>query len=225
MEFKPEGARFMVGLEHFGRPANRRGFGMAEVVVSTAIVGVMIVAALEAAGMVARTQRLNADRLTGPGLARDLLAEIMALPYVDPQTGSSTIGVDTGETSGVRSTFDDVDDYHGWSSSNAVAKNGTTRSGYAGWSQAVTVTWASRIDATAWSSYDTNLKRITVTVTSPAGVVTQLVGLRSRYGPLERSLPVAGTAVNWIGVELRAGASSRSQFLAAPLVNLSTDSN
>jgi MSHA pilin protein MshD len=203
----------------------RRGFGMTEVVVSTAIVGVMIVAALDAAGMVARTQRLNADRLTGPGLARDLLAEIMSLPYVDPQTASSSIGVDTGESSSSRATFDDVDDYHNWSSTNAVAREGTSLSGYSGWSHAVTVTWTNREDGTAWSSNDTNLKRITVTVTSPAGVVTQLVGLRSRYGSLERSLPVAGTAVSWIGVELRAGASARSQFVAAPLVNLCTDTN
>jgi MSHA pilin protein MshD len=215
----------MVNANRLGLILARRGFGMAEVVVSTAIVGVMIVAALDAAGMVARTQRLNADRLTGPGLARDLFAEIMSLPYVDPQTGSSTIGVDTGESSASRSTFDDVDDYHGWSSTNAVAKNGTTRSGYTGWAQAVTVTWAERISGTAWSSYDTNLKRITVTVTSPTGVVTQQIGLRSRYGPLERSLPLAGTAVNWVGIELRAGTSTRSQFLAAPVVNLSTDTN
>jgi hypothetical protein len=198
---------------------------MIEIVVSTAIVGVMIVAALDAAGMVARTKRLNADRLTGPGLARDLLAEVMALPYLDPQTGSTTIGVDAGESSSARSTFDDIDDYHNWSATNAVARNGDARTGYSGWSHAVTVTWASRIDATAWSSYDTNLKRITVTVTSPAGVATELVGLRSRYGPLERSLPLAGTAVNWMGVELRAGDSTRSQFVAAPLINLSTDTN
>lgn len=210
-------------MSHFHHPRTP-GFGMTEVVVSTAIVGVMIVAALEAAGMVARTQRLNADRLTGPGLARDLLAEIMSLPYVDPQTGSPAIGVDSGESAASRSTFDDVDDYHNWTASNALARSGQARAGYTGWSLAVTVAWANLADATPSLPSDTNLKRITVTVTSPAGVATQLVGLRSRYGPLEQALPLAGTAVNWIGVELRSGASPRAQYLAAPLTNLSTDS-
>lgn len=201
----------------------RRGVGLTEILVATVIVGMLMVASLDAIGMVARTQRVNSDRLTGPGLARDLLAEILTLPYTDPQNPGGAIGVDAGESSGTRSTFDDVDDYDGWTSSNGVARNGTTRSGYTGWSQAVTVTWAERGTATPWSMYDTNLKRVTVTVTSPAGVVTQLIGLHALQGALEQTLPVAGTAVGWVGAELRTGSSTRSQFAAAPLNNNATD--
>jgi MSHA pilin protein MshD len=200
----------------------RRGFGMAEVVVATAIVGVMIVGALEGAGMVARSKRLVADRLTGPGLAHDLMAEILTLPYVDPNTGSTAIGPDAGESS--RVNFDDVDDYHNWTSVNAVARDGSARSGYTGWSQTVAVAWASRTDTTT-SGSDTNLKRITVTVTSPTGEATQVVALRARYGALERDLPIATTAVRWSGIELRAGASTRAQFGATSLTNLATDAN
>ena len=203
----------------------RRGVGVTEIMIATVIVGMMIVAALDAIGMVARTQRINSDRLTGPGLARDLLAEIMALPYTDPQNPGGAIGVDAGESSGTRATFDDLDDYHGWSSANAVARDGSSRTGYTGWAHAVTVTWAERVSATAWPHYDTNLKRITVTVTSPAGVVTQLVALRAKQGAIEQTLPMAATAVSWTGVELRTGASSRSQHAATPLANLTTDSN
>jgi prepilin-type N-terminal cleavage/methylation domain-containing protein len=203
--------------------SNRRGFGLTEVVASTAIVGVMIVAALNSAWMVARTQRLNADRLTGPGLARDLLAEIMSMPYEDPQNPGGANGVDSGESSGTRSTFDDVDDYNGWSSSNGVSRAGTARTGYTGWSHAVTVTWAERATGTAYLVSDTNLKRITVTVTSPTATVTQLVGLRSRYGALEQTLPIAAAPVGWLGLELRTGSGTQSWYSAAPLVNLTSE--
>jgi hypothetical protein len=203
--------------------AIRRGFGITEVIASTAIVGVMIVAALNAAWMVTRTQRLNADRLTGPGLARDLLAEIMSMPYEDPQNPGGANGVDSGETSGTRSTYDDVDDYHGWSSSNGVTRAGTARTGYTGWSHSVTVTWAERVSGTTFTTYDTNLKRITVTVTSPTSTVTQLVGLRSRYGALEQTLPIIAAPVGWLGLELRTGTGTQSWYSAAPLANLTSE--
>ena len=198
---------------------------MAEIMVSTAIVGLMVVAALNAAGMSVKTQRLNVDKLTGPGLAQDLMTEILSMPYADPQSPAAAIGVDTGESSASRSTFDDVDDYHSLSSSDFKARDGTVRSGYTGWSQAVTVAYADVATGVASGSTDTGLKRVTVTVTSSAGTATQLVGLRFKEGPLEQTLPILGTAVSWVGAELRVGSSTRSQFAAAPLVNLTTDAN
>ncbi len=198
---------------------------MVEVLVASVIVGMMVVAALDAIGMAARTRRINADRLTGPGLARDLLAEIMALPYEDPESPGGGIGVDAGESSSARATFDDVDDYHNWSSASGVNRDGTSRNGYAGWTHAVTVAWADRDTAAAGPTSESYLKRITVTVTSPAGVVTQYVGLRSKWGALEQTLPVSGAVVNWAGVELRTGSSARSQFMASPLANDVPDAN
>ena len=47
----------------------------------------------------------------------------------------------------------------------------------------------------------------------------QLVALRFKEGALEQGLPVANVGVAWVGVELRAGTSTRSQFAAAPLIN------
>jgi hypothetical protein len=203
----------------------RCGDGMIEVLVATVIVGVMVVAALNSLAMVARPQRLNADRLTGPGLAQSLMAEIMSQPYTDPQQPGTSIGVDAGESSANRATFDDVDDYHGFYATDLKTKEGSNIPGYTGWTRSATVTWAERYTGTAWGSYDTNLKRITVTVTSPSGAITQLVTLRSKHGALEQSLPRAGTAVAWLGIELRTGASTRSQFAATPLANLTADAN
>lgn len=203
----------------------RRAAGVSEVLVCTVIVGMLIVAALEAAGSVARTQRINSDRLTGPGLAQDLLAEIMSMPYTDPQNPGGAIGVDSGESAASRTTFDDVDDYHNYITTGAKSRDGTSRTGYTGWAYSVTVAYADVMTGVGSGTIDTGLKRITVTVTSPAFVVTQLVGLRFKEGALEQGLPVASVGVAWVGVELRAGTSTRSQFAAAPLTNLSPDAN
>ncbi len=201
-----------------------RGSGLAEVVISTALVGIMMVAALEAIGQSFRTRRMNADRLTGPGLAQDLMTEILSMPYEDPQNPGGAIGVDSGETVATRSTFDDVDDYHNWNAANGVARSGTARTGYSSWNQQVAVAWIDSATSNT-SVTDTGLKRITVTITSPAGVASQMVALRSRYGPLEQSRPLADVAVSWTGVELRTGTNSRSQFAAAPAANHVKDAN
>jgi MSHA pilin protein MshD len=202
----------------------RRGFTMAEIVVSTAIIGVMIVAALDAVGMAARTRRLNADRLAGEALAQELMAEVMSMPYTDPESPGGAIGFDSGESSANRSTFDDVDDYHNYSATSVQSRSGDVYSGYTNWGQQVTVTYADRTTAAA-SGSDTGLKRITVTVTSPTFETTQLIALRSNSGALEQTLPLAGTAVSCLGAKLRTGSSARSQYVAFPTLNHAPDAN
>ncbi len=90
---------------------------------STLIVGVMLVAALDTLGAVFRSQRLNAARLTGPGLAHELMGEILSLSYEDPEDPGGSIGRDSGESGKERADFDDVDDYDNW-----VEKNPRTKS-------------------------------------------------------------------------------------------------
>jgi hypothetical protein len=198
---------------------------MTEVVVSSAIVGLMLIAALNSVGMVFRTRNVNADRLVGPALAHSLMAEILCMPYKDPETSSSTIGVDTSELASSRATFDDIDDYHNWSSANAVAKDGTPLSGYTGWGQAVTVTRANPLTGAVWTGADYGLKRITVTVTSPSARQTQIVALRSEDGVLEQPMAISTEAVTWLGAELRTGSSTKSQFVGAAVANHAADAN
>ena len=94
-----------------------RGLSQIEIVASSLIVGVMLVAALNTLGAVFRSQRLNAARMTGPGLAHELMGEILSLPYEDPEDPGGSIGNDSSESGGDRADFDDVDDYLGWSAS------------------------------------------------------------------------------------------------------------
>jgi hypothetical protein len=203
----------------------RRGLTMAEIVVSTAIVGVMTVAALESVNMVYRTRRENANRLTGPGLAQELMAEVLAMPYEDPQNPGGAIGIDAGESSSARSTFDDVDDYNVWTSSDTKLRDGSTAAGYSSWQQQVRVAFAGLANPSSNSGSDTGLKRITVTVTSPQNVATTLVALRARRGSLEQPQGVTDDAVTWLGVTLKVGNGTKPERWGVAPINPAADAN
>lgn len=202
-----------------------RGIGMVEVLACSLIVGLMLVAALNAVGIAFRTRKLNADRLIGPGLAQELLAEILSMPYSDPDETTTTIGLDSSESSVSRAAFDDVDDYHNYNSNDAKAKDGTLLAGLTGWRQQATVSWANRATMAGGATSDTGLKLVTVTVTSPAGRQSQLVALRSKHGVLEQPLPIPRQAVTWVGAELTVGAAARPAHAATSVANHATDVN
>jgi MSHA pilin protein MshD len=196
---------------------------MAEIVISTVIVGVMLVASLQSVGMVYRVRRLNANRLTGPGLAQELLSEVLAMPYEDPQSPGGAIGVDSGEAT--RTNFDDVDDYNNWSSSDAKARDGSNLSGYSGWQQQVQVAYADLTTPSNNAGSDLGLKRVTVTVTSPQGVAVSAVALRSRKGSNEQPQGLDASAVTSLNPSLKVGAATRTERWGSSLSNAAADAN
>ena len=200
----------------------RRALSLVEVVASTLIVGIMVVGALNTLGSVYKTRALNAPRLVGPGLAHELMNEVLAMPYMDSEAAGSTLGFDTGETNATRADFDDVDDYHGWYRLGAQAKDGTALPGYETWARQVTVYWADPMTG-APGSIETGLKRITVTVTSPRGDVTELIALRHKDGALEQNSGTDMTAVTWVGAELRLGNSGEITHHGTLLMNHAAD--
>lgn len=100
----------------------RRGLSMMEVVIATAVVGLMVAAALNAVGQSAQTALLTRERATGAWLAESLLAEMMDAPAF-VETGQ---GPEAGEATGNRVAFNDVNDYHGWVGRPPEDMNGNT---------------------------------------------------------------------------------------------------
>lgn len=185
--------------------ADRRAFSMVEVLIASAIVSGLVVASLDAAGMVFRARRLNVDGTTGPALAQELLEEAMAMPYEDPQTPGSAIGPDGGETGSSRAAFDDVDDFHNWNSANAKTRDGIAIAGFTGWRRQVSVARVQLANPAQTSASDVGLKRVSVTVTSPDGSLYTATGLRSRYGAMEQKAGATIVPVVWVGAELQVG--------------------
>jgi MSHA pilin protein MshD len=205
------------------RNRSRRALTLLEVVVATLVTGAMLVAALESVGAVFHTNRQNADRLRGMSLTHELMAEIMAMPYKDPTATTSLLGTESGESTASRATFDDVDDYNGLNIVGLRTKSGTVRPVFAGWRTQAQVEWIEVSTGLVWILGDTGLKRITVTVTSPTGDATQLVGYRFQEGVLEKSPAVDTSAVTWIGAELQLGPDSNPSRMGVNLLNHTPD--
>lgn len=201
------------------RGARRQGYGSIEIVVSTLIVGLVVVGSLKLSGGVFRTWAVTQQRQDGQGLAAELLAEIMQQPYEDPN--APLFGVELGEGIVTRTVWDDVDDYHGWSSA-PEDKSGNPLAGYESWNREVSVKRARLTDPTQTALSETGLKRIVVTVTDPDGKQTVMVGLRSRWGTLEQAPAADQTTHTWVGskITMQSGDSVHS---ATQVLNHATD--
>lgn len=159
----------------------RRALTLVESVVSIAIVGVMLVAALNTVGASQVTQKKMGERSRAMLLAQDLMAEILQQAYEDPDLASGSFGLTVAEiTDGNRSLWNDVDDYNGWSASPPQQKDGTELSDFAGWRRSVSVGWVDPSNIGTELLSDTGIKRITVTVTFNDLPLAQLWALKTR---------------------------------------------
>ncbi|MBL4699402.1 MAG: hypothetical protein JKX70_11280, partial [Phycisphaerales bacterium] len=95
----------------------RRGISMAETILSTVLVGFVLVSTLQIVGPIVQSTSVHADRLVAANLANELAEEIATKLFTDPQINAiDALGVDAGERAANRIDFDDVDDYQGWAS-------------------------------------------------------------------------------------------------------------
>lgn len=166
----------------------RRALTLVEAVVSIAIIGVMLVAALNTVGASQTTQKKMGDRNRAMLLAQDLMSEIFQQSYIEPDEPDGLIGPEAEENSLKRDLFDDVDDYDGWSASPPEQKDGTALSDFDGWRRSVAVDWVNPANAAEEQGADTGVKRITVSVTFDDLPLATLVALRTnglQYGPEE----------------------------------------
>jgi hypothetical protein len=169
----------MIKVAKRSRQHLRRGSSLAELVVTTVLVGVLMTAALSSTGQSLLSQRKCGDRVIGRYLSQSLLADIQAKAFKDPDAIVPLLGVDMGETLGQPSSYDDVDDYNGYSESPPKKPDGTPLSGYAGWSRAVQVESLDPVTLEASTSADTGYKRIKVTAACNGVMVYSLTGLRT----------------------------------------------
>jgi hypothetical protein len=103
----------------------RRGISMMEVVISTALLGLVVAAGLNAAGQSARAAYVTEDVATAAWLADSLLAEMLDAPAFDEKDVKQ--GPEDGEDR--RDKFDNVNDYHGWTGKPPVTIDGDPMAG------------------------------------------------------------------------------------------------
>lgn len=167
------------GQEH-GHHGVRRALSLAEAIVAVAIVGIMLVAALNAVGASQTTQKKTGDRGRGMLLAQDLMSEILQQHYEDPDFPSGSFGLGADEVGdGSRALWEDVDDYDGWSASPPQLKDGTVLTDFAGWGRSVAVHWANPASLDVGLPSDTGVKQITVIVKHGDALAAGLVAVRT----------------------------------------------
>ena len=161
----------------------RRGLSIVEAAISIVLVGVMLVAALNAAGASKLALTKLSDRGRGMLLAQEIMTEILAMEYEDSAFPAGNFGRGAAENAtGDRSLYDDVDDFDTWTATPPEDKDGTAKADHADWSRGVIVDRATAADLRLTSGTDTRIKRITVTVSKKGVTVATLVAFRAAGG-------------------------------------------
>jgi hypothetical protein len=156
----------------------RHGFGQLEVVVSTILVGVLMVSSFSSIAASRRSQTFESNKVRGLAIAEALLAEISQLPMRDPECVCG-YGLGSGESGDTRSNYDDVDDYHNLIDSPPRSKNGSACVGYTDLSRSVKV---DRVTQANWGNLTftyTGVYRITIRVLRNNLEVCRVVGYRT----------------------------------------------
>lgn len=178
----------------------RRAMTLVEVSMSILIVGVMLVAALNTVGAARVGLQRVGDRSRGTMLAQQLMAEVLAQAYEDPDYGPGSFGLGGDEVGdGSRALWEDVDDYDGWSASPPEDKKGNPLAGFDNWGRSVTVAWVNPDNPSAAVMSDTRVKSITVNVTHNGASVANSVSLRSAAWSLTRAIGVGSGGAGYGG--------------------------
>lgn len=161
----------------------RRAFSFAEVLVSTILVGLILVAALQAAGAAVRAFSKTANSQKAVLLAEELLAEIIQQDYIEPTDSPlfGSEGLEASASTGPRTLWDDVDDYNSWDSSPPQEKSGAILPNLTGWRRWVEVTHIdpNNLSTPIADSDDRGVKRVTVNVSCNGATLASLVSYQT----------------------------------------------
>ena len=164
-----------------------------EVVISSLLVGTVLITSLSTTASWRRFHQQNREREITRRLADELVSEIMSTGFMDPSLSApGTLGREAGEGSTSRLTWNDVDDYHTMSETTVRDKGGIVVADATGYVRTVTISPANAIVAGPGYELSTDLasplRSIVVTVTSATG---QVVVARGRKSNIETNFPSA----------------------------------
>jgi hypothetical protein len=168
----------------FRLPRRRSALSLIEVVMSTLLVGIVLVGAMNLLGGVVRGRSSATDLARGHQFAQQLMTEILNMAYGE----GGSLGPDPVLIiliPEVRSQFDDVDDFHLYTESPLLTRTGGIIANTSGWRRSVAVAWVDPANPGTAVGSNQGVKRITVTVQRSGQTITQLACLRSdRYPPV-----------------------------------------
>ena len=179
-----------------------RGFSLLETAVATLLVSITLVVSLNTLAFVTQTTLLDAEAQRSTQIAQVLLSEISSQPFADPVNATSALGRESGEPT-TRALWDDCDDYKSWSTSAITTPSGQPLSGTAGWQSQVNVVYCDPSSPTVKATVPTQLKRITLALTSPTGQVFTFASLRCANGVLLTAQPTGTNVLTSVDVSMQ----------------------
>ncbi|MGD9689891.1 MAG: hypothetical protein AB7K52_09600 [Phycisphaerales bacterium] len=156
----------------------RRGMSLVEAALAMLMLSVIAVAGARTVATARAADQLAVDREQARQLAESMLARVMLLSYEDPTPG--LLGLDLGETLGLESSYDDLDDYHGHVENPVKDSAGAAIAGLSAWSREVRVTWVKPDDLTATRASETGVKRVLVIVKKSGRKILEANAYRSK---------------------------------------------
>lgn len=152
---------------------------LVEVIVSMLLLTAVLGGALSAVTLSARGQNSTSDALTARMLAADLLEVICDFPYDDP-ADNTEFDVGGDEVDADKTTFDDLDDFHGWTETPPSRMNGTAIPGASAWTRTVTVEWVDPLSPSTTSGSESGAKLVTITVERAGATYASMSRVRTR---------------------------------------------
>ena len=108
-----------------------RGISLVESVLAAGMLSGAVAASLNVVGQAGKVQTLETRRATAMMLAQDLMTEIRTHDL------AGTAGVSPNKPGATRMSFNDAEDFIGWSSSPPVSNIGKPKTDAPGWSRSV----------------------------------------------------------------------------------------
>ena len=159
---------------------SRQGLSLIEVTVCTMLTGLIVVGAMRCLTSALQSAEIAADNSLAVLLAEDLMEEILQQDYLEPGDAPQ-FGIEAGEMAGMRSEWDDVDDYDDWTASPPEDQDGNVLYDRS-WKRSVTVSHVSAADlkTPVSDTNDTGVKLITVIVTRNGAEAVTLTSIQTR---------------------------------------------
>ncbi len=157
----------------------RKAFSLIECTVSVMLVGILMAAALRSLSTSHLRDENSLLRMQGQQLCDSFRQEILSKAFAEPNSVSTSLGLDDTERQNLRATLDDVDDYANMKLAPPTDLRGNVLPGLAAWRVAVVVSWADPVTLASTLSNNTNIKRVEVQAIYAGRVMATAVSHRA----------------------------------------------
>ena len=171
--------RYQMDIRRKRTSGRHDGFSLIEVLIGIVLVALAVTSLMVANGAFTKANDAGVDLSTAEFLLEQIRELTTLLAVVDPESGISTFGPETGET---LASYDDLDDFDGVSFSPPISVNRGLLNNFATFTQQITVenVSASNFEQVV-SDHSSYFVRVTVRIFLGSREIDSASWLRARY--------------------------------------------